>query len=346
MKINGLSLVWTFLIFYVAYEPLQVLLDTGEITEAFYGIKGGAEMALFLSNLIYLFAYTSGAYFVFYTFYPRGKKIMSFAWLIGVALGAILLRYFMQEVLGGWLFNFRNYPEDTSLLYYIFDNLYYAIVYISVGTIFFFVQYAQYREVQQRELLIQTQRTELALLRSQLNPHFLFNILNNIYSLIYYKSDNALKAVEKLSGLLRYALYEKAEQVSVKREVDYLNDFIDLHKMRLEYDPPVHMRVAPEVFSHKIAPFLLIPFVENAFKHGNLKNPDYPLSVEMWKENGALVFTVKNEKRTQQKDEIGGIGIENVQKRLELIYGDRADLAIEETENEFEINLKIDLSVC
>jgi LytS/YehU family sensor histidine kinase len=252
----------------------------------------------------------------------------------------------MQETMGEWLFNVRNYAPGTTIKYYIFDNLYYAIIYISVGTIFFFVQYAQHKEVQQRELLVQNQKTELAFLRSQLNPHFLFNILNNIYSLIYYKSDNALKSVEKLSALLRYALYEKSERVAVKKEVAHLNDFIDLHRMRLDHEMPLEMQVAPDVFPLQIAPFLLIPFVENAFKHGNLKNPEQPIFIGLHKKGDNLEFVVQNQKRTQEKDEVGGIGIQNVRKRLELIYGDQAELIIHDDEKDFKINLKIALSAC
>lgn len=346
MKKNLRSLFLTFIIFYLVYEPLQVLLETGDITEAIYALKGMPQLAFFISTLIYFGVYVFGAYGAFYRFYPQGKKVLSFLLLIPVALVAIFLRYFMQETMGKWLFNVSNYAPGTTLQYYIFDNLYYAIIYLSVGTIFFFVQYAHYKEAQQRELVMQNQKTELAFLRSQLNPHFLFNILNNIYSLIYYKSDNALKSVEKLSGLLRYALYEKSERVVVKKEIAHLNDFIDLHKMRLDHEMPVEMQVAPDVFSLQIAPFLLIPFVENAFKHGNLKNPAQPLVIRLHKTGDYLAFVVKNEKRVQEKDEVGGIGIQNVRKRLKLIYGDQAELMISEEKNEFKINLKIALSAC
>ncbi|PHN05580.1 sensor histidine kinase [Flavilitoribacter nigricans] len=346
MKMNIRSLFVTFISFYLVYEPLRILLETGEITEALYGLKSGLEFAFFITTLIYFWVYVLGAYVVFYRYYPAGRKVLAFSLLVPVALLAILLRYLMQETMGELLFNVRNYAAGTTLQYYIFDNLYYAIIYISVGTIYFFVQYAQYKEVQQRELLLQNQKTEMAFLRSQLNPHFLFNILNNIYSLIYYKSDNALRSVEKLSSLLRYALYEKSERVILKKEVAHLNDFIDLHRMRLDAELPVQMQVAPDVLQLKIAPFLLIPFVENAFKHGNLKNPQRPLFISLQRRDEYLEFTVQNEKRIQEKDEVGGIGIQNVQKRLALIYGDQSELDISENENEFKINLKIALSAC
>lgn len=344
MKIK--SLFWVFSIFYLIYEPLRVLLETGAIKEAFFALQGIPELIAFISILIYLWAYALGAYWMFFKTYSKKKQWLSFSLLIPVALAAIFLRYFMQEILGRVLFGFGNYPDTTTLKYYIFDNLYYAITYISLGTVFFFIQYAQHKEVQQRELLLQNQKTELAFLRSQLNPHFLFNILNNIYTLIYYKSENALKSVEKLSGLLRYALYEKAEKVNVKKEIQYLNDFIDLHRMRLDHELPLQFHTTPSVFSLQIAPFLFIPFVENAFKHGNLQDKDKPLRISLITQADDLVFTIENEKRVQEKDDVGGIGVQNIQKRLQLLYGEQSDLMIKETETEFKVQLKIALSAC
>lgn len=346
MKMNIRSLALTFISFYIVYEPLRVLLDTADWQEAFYALKGGAELALFMSNLLYFAAYTFGAYWMFFKTYSKEKQLLSFCLLIPVALAAILLRYLMQEVLGPALYGARNYADGTSFKYYIFDNLYYAIIYLSLGTIFFFMQYAHHKEGQQRELLLQKQKAELAFLRAQLNPHFLFNILNNIYTLIYYKSDNALRSVEKLSALLRYALYEKSEKVAMKKELEQLYDFIELHKMRLSYEPALELRIAAEVFPLRIAPFMLIPFVENAFKHGNLKDPEKPLLISLQKNGADLEFIVENEKRSQQKDDIGGIGIQNIQKRLELLYGEQSSLLISETETTFKVNMKIALSVC
>lgn len=346
MKLKIRTLFWTFLLFYLNYEPLRVLLDTQDITEAIYALKGGVELALFVSNLLYLWIYVLLAYLVFFRYYPQGRRVESFALLVPVALTAIFFRYFLQEVLGAYFFNVTNYAPGTSIQYYIFDNLYYAIIYVSVGTIFFFVQYARHKEVQQRELLLQNQKTELAFLRSQLNPHFLFNMLNNIYSLIYYKSANALTAVEKLSALLRYALYEKSDKVAVKKEVAYLNDFIDLHNLRLEEEMPVDMQLEADTFSCRIAPFLLIPFVENAVKHGNLKDPQRPLRIHLRKTPDQLEFVVENEKRLQEKDDLGGIGIPHLRKRLALIYGEQAQLTINETDTQFGIHLKIALAAC
>ena len=346
MKMNIRSLAQAFIVFYLVYEPLQVLLDTGSVTEALYALKGWPELALFVSNLLYFAAYSFGAYWMFHKTYGSASRYLPFALLIPVALVAILLRYGMQEVLGPILFNWRNYAADTTLQYYIFDNLYYAVVYLSVGTVFFFVQYAQYREGRQRELELQNQQTELAFLRSQLNPHFLFNILNNIYTLVYYKSDNALRSVEKLSALLRYALYEKAEKVLVKKEMEHVYDLIELQRMRLDYELALEMQIATDVLHLKIAPLLLVPLVENAIKHGNLRDPAKPVLMRLRQTGDNLVWDISNEKQLRQKDEVGGIGLPNIRKRLQLLYGDRARLSVSETDQHFTVQLKIELAAC
>lgn len=346
MKLKIKSLTIAFISFYVIYEPLRVILETGDVFRILADFKNILSVLGLLTTLLYLYTYSFGAYWVFFKTYTKERRYIAFALLPVVALAAIFLRYFLEEVMGPALFGVRNYAPGTSLARYLFDNLYFAFVYLSLGIVFFFVQYTQYKEVQQRELIFQSQKTELTLLRSQLNPHFLFNILNNIYSLIYYKSDNALKSVEKLSGLLRYALYEKAEKVSVKKEMGYLHDFIDLHKMRLDFEPAIDFKVASEVLSLKIAPFLLIPFVENAFKHGELKKNNTPISISALKEGDYFSFTVGNTKKRQEKDEVGGIGIQNVRKRLELLYGSHSDLQIRETPTHYTIQLKIALSAC
>lgn len=346
MKLKIKSLTLAFFIFYFVYQPLRTLMDTGDFYKMIEDYTSLAGILGLISTLLYLFTYTAGAYWMFFKTYTKERQYLSFSLLLVVALAAIFLRYLLEEMIGPYFFGLRNYPPGTSISYYIFDNLYFAIIYMSLGTVFFFIQFAQHKEVQQRELVLQNQKTELAFLRSQINPHFLFNILNNIYSLIYYKSDNALKAVEKLSGLLRYALYEKADKVSFKKEIGYLNDFIDLQKMRLDYEPQYAFNIAGDILHLKVAPFLMIPFIENAFKHGNLKDPQQAMVIDIRKMDDEVQFTVENEKKSQEKDEMGGIGVQNVQKRLQLLYGEQSDLQIIETETTFKIKLKIALSAC
>jgi LytS/YehU family sensor histidine kinase len=139
-------------------------------------------------------------------------------------------------------------------------------------------------------------------------------------------------------------LYEKAERVSLNKEVQYLLNYIDLQLMRYNFDPAKQINIQiPQDSKLVIAPLTLIPFVENAFKHGDLKDAEQPLLLNLSVENDRLNFTVVNKKSNFNKDETGGIGLENVKKRLMLIYGDKHILNIQETADLFTVNLGITL---
>lgn len=190
---------------------------------------------------------------------------------------------------------------------------------------------------------IQHQESELALLRTQVNPHFLFNTLNNIYSLVYQKSSEAPEALMKLSDIMRYMLYETAsDKVLLEKEIKYLQSFIDLQILRLKSKELVHFEITGDPSGKIIAPMLLIPFVENAFKHGDktVSNPGIIIKLDC--KPKSLSFTVLNTKRIGgSKDCVGGIGLMNVRRRLDLIYHQKYSLDILDGENKFEINLVI-----
>lgn len=194
------------------------------------------------------------------------------------------------------------------------------------------------------ELINQRQSSELALLRSQVNPHFLFNTLNNIYSLVYKKSEEAPAAIMKLSRIMRYMLYDSnIDQVPLEKEVDYLKSFIELQELRINQHGYVEFTIEGEIENRTIAPMLLIPFVENAFKHGG-KNHSPGITIYLLAENNRFLFQVKNYKKTNtlsKGDEIGGIGLQNIKRRLELLYKGKHLLKIEDGEEMFTVELEI-----
>jgi LytS/YehU family sensor histidine kinase len=194
------------------------------------------------------------------------------------------------------------------------------------------------------ELINQRQSSELALLRSQVNPHFLFNTLNNIYSLVYKKSEEAPAAVMKLSSIMRYMLYDATgDSVPLDKEIDYLKSFIELQKLRITHEGFVALTVEGETDNRTIAPMLLIPFVENAFKHGG-KNHTPGISIHLEVNQGQILFEISNYmKKNQfaQKDEVGGIGLQNTKRRLELLYPSKHNLRIEEDGEKFHVKLII-----
>lgn len=194
------------------------------------------------------------------------------------------------------------------------------------------------------ELVNQQQASELALMRSQVNPHFLFNTLNNIYSLVYRKSEQAPEAVMKLSSIMRYMLYDSASQtVPLEKEIEYLNSFIELQNLRIKHSDFVSLKIDGKIEGQSIAPMLLISFVENAYKHSSkIHLPG--ILIHLSASNGTINFEVMNylKRAGSANDEpSGGISLGTIRRRLELIYPGKHKLSIS-TENEvFKINLEI-----
>lgn len=186
---------------------------------------------------------------------------------------------------------------------------------------------------------------ELNSLKTQINPHFLFNSLNSIYSQALVKSDETAHTVLELSDLLRYMLYEVGEdQVELAKEVEMLENYIELQKLRVENAHHINFKVSGELDGVKIAPLLVFPLVENAFKHGLKGDSDNAYVDIQLTINGGIEFEIKNnigQVDDMEKGKYGGIGLENVRRRLELIYPDRHQLYIQRTNNEFHVKLTL-----
>ncbi len=195
------------------------------------------------------------------------------------------------------------------------------------------------------ELLLQTKASELALLRSQINPHFLFNTLNNIYSLVYKKSDEAPDGLMKMSSIMRYMLYEsKSDHILLDKEIEYLQGFIELEKLRLPQKDFVEMTIAGAIEGRSIAPMMLIPFVENAFKHGNKNCPSPGIRINFYIDPHWMQFEISNCTRKNPDahlDPVSGIGIQNIRRRLEILYPLRHKLEITRTDDLFTVLLII-----
>lgn len=196
-----------------------------------------------------------------------------------------------------------------------------------------------------RELENQKLTAELAFLKSQINPHFLFNSLNNIYSLAYQKSEHTPEAVLKLSEIMRYMLYESNDRlVQMDKEIGYLRNYIDLQKIRFGNRAFVAMKVKGDTENQLIAPMILIAFVENAFKHGLALDTQKPIGIQMEIIDKVLHFCVQNIKSIHNKDKTGGIGLVNVRRRLELLYPGQYKLDVEEDLETYSVNLTLHLN--
>lgn len=195
-------------------------------------------------------------------------------------------------------------------------------------------------------------KNELKLLRRQINPHFLFNALNNLYALIQLQPQKAGEFVLKLSDMMRYVTYDcQQEKVSIQKEVNYIENYIYLQQWKDTRLEQLEVNIDPNLPDLEIEPMLLLPFVENAFKHSyNAKAPENRwIRLELYYHNNILVFIAENSlspESTQEEapDEYMGIGIENVQKRLELLYSNRHQLQIEEHPEHFRLELTLQLA--
>ncbi|MBC7892495.1 MAG: histidine kinase [Sphingobacteriaceae bacterium] len=292
----------------------------------------------FLGRLV-LFAYFN------YGLLRWGLKPGRYPWLVlsllGSLLAAVAVRYLVEErFLGLWGMN--NYFSDTTFWHYVGDNVsYYSLPPFLMAFLFKAIDEFVFREQIQREKLT----TELLFLKSQVNPHFLFNTLNNIYALTLAKSDAAPGAVLKLAELMRYMLYEASgETVELAGEVRYLQSFVELQRMRYHGETFVDFEVHGQLNGQRIAPLLLIPFVENAFKHGDVQNPASPLRIRVAVHQHDLSVEVENRKKGGNKDELGGVGLGNVRRRLALLYPQRHSLDVQDGRDHYrsELNLMLE----
>lgn len=199
-------------------------------------------------------------------------------------------------------------------------------------------------ESAQRNLIREKKEMELQFLKSQLNPHFLFNSLNNIYSLAYQKSDKTADAILKLSEIMRYMIYESNDSwVSLSKEIEYVQSFIELQRLRFKDGAAVEFTQNGEIDDQQIVPLILISFVENAFKHGVANDPKNPIRINIIANQKILHFSVSNKKNSFNKDQMGGVGLNNVERRLQLLYPERYKLNIVNSETHYTSELMLDI---
>ena len=235
-------------------------------------------------------------------------------------------------------YRFRNYFQFNIL-----TNVSIVIVAFAYRLLLIWFQQEKIRS----ELQNQKLRAELSYLKLQVNPHFLFNALNNIFSLsVIENTKRTSSSILKLSDLMRYMLYEREDEegkVTLEKEIQHINNYIDLEKLRHGDTTFVDFSIEGEIDNKKIAPLLLFPLIENAFKHGIVTDPARPLTIRLKIEGNKMCFLIDNFKNSYQKDKVGGIGVQNVKKRLDLIYGENYALHISDKKDRYIVNLILPL---
>ncbi|WP_027386974.1 sensor histidine kinase [Chryseobacterium gregarium] len=275
-------------------------------------------------------------------FFDAGRWYKSvIAFLLSVSC-FVFVRYSVEEILLPAMVGLRNYKEGTNFGYYFFDNIFYSSTTIFISTTFWFFKYFVDIEKEKAELIEARKTAELQALKTQINPHFIFNSLNNIYSLVYQNSEKALPALGELSQLLRYSTKDLGENtITLDKEIGYIDSLTALEKLRIKKPELLTIKKNINYPKLDISPMILVPFVENAFKHGDFRDKGFVLEIS--DEHRILHFYLLNFKKEKVKDSGSGIGIGNVKKRLEILYPKKHEFNISESETEFIVDLKIDL---
>jgi LytS/YehU family sensor histidine kinase len=298
---------------------------------------------LFWSTFLNMFAFYTVYFCLPYLFKNKNKFVSV---LLSLLLIAIIIGIRLPVDFAFWKYIIVLPEKDLIINQVWFWNEFRLVVITGIYAVLinFTIRLFETQKLK-ADLVNQNQASELALLRSQINPHFLFNTLNNIYSLVYKKSDDAPEAVMKLSAIMRYTLYDSnTDKVVLEKEVEYLKSFIELQQLRLKTDNFVEFNINGDLEGYTIAPMVFISFVENAFKHGSKKVQPPGIVINLTADNNKIIFETMNyciQNDDSNKDIAGGIGLQNIKRRLELLYKDKYILEISKSENQFIVKLEI-----
>ncbi len=302
-----------------------------------------------LASLINLIVAIATVYTFNYFLIP--KILLKNKWkkFIAIAIVAIVLFFYIELLLTLFLVvkllydGHSLFPEMLDVVM-LFFNMFF-IVFIAIAIKF----YKRWSETEYRKQRIQKEKVEveLQMLRSQVNPHFLFNTLNSIYVLAMKNSDQTANTVMKLSDLLDYILYKiDTPRIPVSTEIQIIENYIELERIRFTNRVDLSLSTDLESKDIQIPPMLIIPFIENAFKHGVAKSLEKSWIEVSIRECGQLMnIEVSNSKgQKPAKSQTGGIGLENVKKRLDILFHDKYKLDITEKINSYEVSLSIPIN--
>ncbi len=292
-------------------------------------------------NLVRMGLFYFNAYYLIPRFVYRKKY--------GTYLSFLLGGFIVHILISKGLFNLVLEEKKESILHAaLFNSLPFAFV-IAAGSALRIMSDRVIEDRITKEKETEHLKTELSFLRSQVSPHFLFNVLNNMVSLARKKSDELEPSLMKLSSMLRYMLYETDEnKVPLQREERYLNSYIDLQRQRFGSKLTIKTFMNSGETKLLIEPMLLIPFVENAFKHGTGLTGDGEIIVQLTVQNNTLSFLVRNryQENDENSDRVSGIGLVNVTRRLDLLYANKHTLFIKREDGYFTVLVTLQLLEC
>jgi LytS/YehU family sensor histidine kinase len=283
---------------------------------------------------------TISCYTSAYVLYPRflvKRKLFSY-------LALTLLICLFKAMVSGYATNLFAEMPTPIIWAHIVTKFFVVLFVMGTGTAYRFIMEVMKQENKQKESMVM----ELSFLRSQVSPHFMFNTLNSMVALARKKSDKLEPALLELSNLMHYMLYESdQEKVNLSKEIDYIQSYIDLQTLRFGYNVRISFSVNRPLPSDPcIEPMLLIPLIENAFKHGIglINDPEIDIRLNVEKEGVLLSVNNKyNDKVLEAKDKTSGIGLVNLERRLKLLYPHRHSMSLSKNGAYFKASLKLNL---
>ena len=325
------------------------------ITLFAYQMTDRFESAFFrnLGNLlIQLFVFYINFKILLPRLWERNRKLLYFLCVVALIIISIPLLWSVLNVLDLYhpFFRRRNhgqfkiFPRGRHAIFAILN----VLLPVVVGALIRANQLLKRKTKESLMLSNKVLESEMKALRSQINPHFLFNTLNNIYTLSQLKSDKTSDAVIQLSDLLRYVIYDSNNEfVLLKEEIKYIESYIKLQLLKDDEINNISVDISVPSEELKIAPMILVPIIENSFKHSNYEDfKNGWIKIQIKTENKKLFLHAENSipEISYHKDGVGGVGMENVRKRLDMIYGKDHRLSIQKGNKSYSVNLEIDLN--
>jgi LytS/YehU family sensor histidine kinase len=269
-----------------------------------------------------------------------------------ISLAALFVLFYGLHVFTFDILSEIIFPDYYLITFYSYvELLKYFVIYIGLTTLFMLSKY-WFELLESKKKLAETEKekiqNELKALKAQVNPHFLFNSLNTIYSLALKKSEETPSVILKLSDVLRYMIYESNEKlVDLKSEVEFIYNYIDLQKLRIQNPESIKFYVQGQVANQKIAPLILVVFIENAFKHGIKGDVELQfIRIRLNVTQNEIEFEIENNRGTSEElggSKFKGLGLENVKRRLELMYPGKHELEISNNHDKFMIHMILQL---
>lgn len=332
--------LFCFWVLYTAFsfESMEVTVENG-VERTLYSRDTGSVPFVLFTLVVKMLVFYTVAFFLLPRFLRRRQWTSLLVLIVALFTGCFLFEYYVQPLLTGHYF---RSTLSIGILLYLFILL--------AATAYRLAKDWWRHERLRAQLAEEKLSAELNYLKAQVNPHFLFNTLNNLYALAEREGSETLAGgIADLSGLLRYVIYDcRADYVLLDKEMQFLQNMVDMQRLRLDEEDEVliALNISGPYNNKRIAPLLLAPFVENAFKHGIRYGQSALVKIDFAVAGSVLHFKVSNTNFSMdanQRAEKTGVGLENVRRRLSLLYPGRHQLVLEDKKDTFTAQLQLEL---